>query len=84
MATFTTDVLTNFVVLTGRAGCRPFNVWRLVKTTMATWIRTACQVIVSDGTNSAIGNVLVRVASLSPGLAQVPIGVEDLLAGCRV
>ena len=79
MATFTTDVLTNFVVLTDALGVVPFNVLEIGEDNNGNLDTYGFQVIVSDGTNSAIGNVLVRVASLSPGLAQVPIGVKTYL-----
>jgi hypothetical protein len=79
MATFTTDALTNFVELTDALGVVPFNVLEIGEDNNGNLDTYGFQVVVSDGVNSAIGNVLVRVASLSPGLTQVPIGVKTYL-----
>ncbi len=79
MATFTTDVLTNFVALTDALGVVPFNVLEIGEDNNGDLDSYGFQVVVSDGVNSSIGNVLVRVASLSPGLTQVPIGVKTYL-----
>jgi hypothetical protein len=79
MPTFTTDALTNFVALTDALGVVPFNTLEIGEDNNGDLDSYGFQVVVSDGVNSATGNVLVRVASLSPGLTQVPIGVKTYL-----
>jgi hypothetical protein len=79
MPTFTTGSLTDFVALTDALGVVPFNTLEVREDNNGDLDSYGFQVVVSDGVNSATGNVLVRVASLSPGLTQVPVGVKTYL-----
>ncbi len=77
--TFTTGSLTNFVDLTDELGVVPFNTLEIGEDNNGNLDTYGFQVVVSNGARSATGNVIVCVASLSPGLTTVPVGVKTHL-----
>ena len=79
MPTFTTGSLTDFVALADTLGVVPFNTLEIGEDNNGDLDSYGFQIVISDGVKSATNNALVRVASLSPGLTQVPVGVKTYL-----
>ncbi len=77
--TFTTGALTNFVTLSGGLGVVPFATLDIGEDGNGDLDSYGFQVVASDGFRSVTGNVIVCVASLSPGLTTVPVGVKSHL-----